>query len=894
MEDTLIAKLVEKDSQKYFQTLRGHTVDALKILKAYIENNPDVIKQFCDRWQLDKESFLRSLFITVHLHDIGKLTKEFQENIRNGKSSQKYPHAFYGQFILNEIDFLNLLEVPVEKAAILGHHTQLYSQLYAGDEEFKKPSFLEEDIKIFSKNSKDVYTELCFDKWFTFDRLNINSLPESRKFWGILRNYRNELVSVSSFKGFEDKEKTEKIKSIFSYIFSILETCDDYSSAEFSEFISKYSGKNGVFDSVIEEPNKYVPRLNVDNPYVKVLGQNRPYDYQKDEQGKLCGDVLFYGLLFAPCGRGKTEAALIWALKAIKKYHRNKIIFAMPTQITSNAMWERFCRLFDEYLFSLELKHKEILRYGVIDSNLLIQFENNKHSLSDKAIVSKLDEKKWKISNGVLEYIIKEEDTRLSVYESGKKYVGLFHGKSFIKLKGEKKREKEDEEDLTAEDLEEVRGENFKGNVFFKPITVTTIDHLIYSFVHGFSQADFALGNFQNAVVVFDEVHYYEKQTLEHILTLLGLFKKIKIPHLLMSGTLPQFFIEKVKEINGEYQGPFTDAEGLHFVPFKVELLSDKKLIAKDWINEEAIAEIVENYHKGLIQFIILNTVERSKLIYDTLTARLPQSEEPSRIILHHSQFTYKDREEKERNIIQSVKEEKLRPFILIATQVIEISLDISCDVMYTELAPGDALGQRGGRLNRGAQTWISNGSEHTMKIFMPEELDDDEPKKRPYDPNLLKKTIEIIEDGTYSYHKLKSICDKVYADYELSTPTNLRNVFKECCLFGPSPYDINFGDEEKGKLVQLRIEEVPHFDVIPWEYYADDESNLIPENQAKVPIWWYKQDEKEHGEAFCFERVTKKLGRKGKHYWVTRIPYTKEKGFDFKLPLDCPPSNIL
>jgi len=34
---------------------------------------------------------------------------------------------------------------------------------------------------------------------------------------------------------FEDKEK---LKSVFCYIFSILETCDDYSSAEFSEFIS--------------------------------------------------------------------------------------------------------------------------------------------------------------------------------------------------------------------------------------------------------------------------------------------------------------------------------------------------------------------------------------------------------------------------------------------------------------------------------------------------------------------------------------------------------------------------------------------------------------------------------------------------------------------------------
>ena len=823
----VLAKAHPTRNPKYFQTLRGHTVDSLKILKAYIETNSDIIEQFCNRWQLTKKSFLRSLFITVYLHDIGKLTKQFQENIRNGKTSQRYPHAFYGQFILNEIDFpclLNAPIAPIEKAAILGHHTQLYSQLYSGYEDFNKPSFLEEDIKAFVRDAKDIHSELSFDKWFSFDELNINSLPESRKFTLTLQGYRKDVINETS--SFEDKEK---LKSIFCYIFSIFETCDDYSSAEFSEFIKGYNGGDSVFDSVMKEPTKYVPRLSIDNPYETVLGEHSPYDYQNDGPGKLCGDVPFYGLLFAPCGRGKTEVALIWALNAMKKYQRNKIIFAMPTQITSNAMWERFCELFGD------------------------------------------------------------GDTKEERIKSGKKYVGLFHGKSFIKLKGEKEREKEDEDDLTDEDLDEVRGEAFKGNIFFKPITVTTIDHLIYSFIHGFSQADFALGNLQNAVIVFDEVHYYEKQTLEHIMTLLGLLKGMKIPHLLMSGTLPKFFIEKVKELNSKYKGPFTDDEGLRFEPFKIKLLSKKKLVTKDWINEKVIAEIEENYRKDRIQFIILNTVERSKSIYKTLINRLPQSEDFPRIILHHSQFTYKDREEKEENILRNVKEEKLRPFILIATQVIEISLDISCDIMYTELAPGDALGQRGGRLNRKGRTWLSNGFEHMMKVFMTEELDDAKPKNRPYDPDILKKTIGVIDDGPYSYFKLKNICDVVYSDYGLTTPTSLRNRFKECCLFGYSPHNINFGDEEKGRLIQIRSEKVQKFDVIPWNYYANNENKLNAENQAKIPLWQYKKDQKEHGEeGRCFELIYKPIGRKERPYWICKIPYNKDIGFEYDRIDEC------
>jgi len=817
------AKAYPTHDPKYLQTLEGHTVDSLKILKAYIETNSDVIEQFCERWSLSKELFLRSLFITVYLHDIGKLTQQFQENIRKGKSSQRYPHAFYGLFILNEIIFPPLLEVPIENAAIMGHHTQLYSQLYSVDEDFNKPLFLEEEISSFVKNSKNIYEELSFNKWFHLDDLNIKPFPEMRKFWGILRDLRKNIITELSL--FDDKEK---LKSIFCYMFSILETCDDYSSAEFSDFISNYNGDDTKFDSVLKEPNKYVPRLSINNPYKIALGEKTPYDYQKDESGRICGDVPFYALLFAPCGRGKTEAALIWALKAMGKYKRNKIVFAMPTQITSNAMWERFCELFGS---------------------------------GDK----------------------KEEKVK-----SGKEYVGLFHGKSFVKLKGEKEREKEDEEDLSSEDLDEIKGENFKGNIFFKPITVTTIDHLIYSFIHGFPQADFALGNLQNAVIVFDEAHYYEKQTLEHLITLLGFLKKMQIPHVLMSGTLPEFFIQKVKKINSDYKGPFTDDEGLQFEPFKIDLRSKEKLVTKDYINEEVINEIEKNYKKGLIQFIILNTIERSKSVYKTLIERLPQSEDSPQILLHHSEFTYKDREEKERYILHKLKEEKLRPFILVATQVIEISLDISCDVMYTELAPGDALGQRGGRLNRKGKTWVSDGIEHIMKTFMTEELDEKEPRARPYDPSLLTKTNQVLKSSLCSYLMLKSICDGVYSDYELTTPTSLKKVFKECTLFGYSPYEINFGDEEEGRKIQIRSNEVQKFDVIPESCYANDETKLTVENQAKVPIWWYTQDVKMYGEGHYFEWVTKKTGKKERVYCICKIPYDKNIGFGVGALNDC------
>jgi len=813
--------------KKFFQTHEGHTLDALKILHRYIETNNDVLDQFCERWKLDKESFLRSLFVTVYLHDIAKLTAEFQKNIRNGKSSSRYPHAYYALSSLNAVELPNLLNVPLEKTAILGHHRQLSNSLYENYTVFGVPSFLQDSIEDFIKKSKMIHSELLFDKWFRFNGLEIRS-EELKKFTPVLlRKYRKNVINETS--SFEDKEK---IKSVFCYLLSILKICDYYSSADFSEFISRYNGTNTEFNSTIEEPAKYILRPCSENISERILNGHDPYYYQRDEVGGLCGDVPFFGLLFAPCGRGKTETALIWALKAVKKYRRNKIVFAMPTQITSNAMWERFCKLFGE------------------------------------------------------------GETKQEKIEDGKKYVGLFHGKSLIVLKDNEKDEGDNEEDLDYESLEEVRGENFKSNIFFKPINVTTIDHLVNSFIHGFPQADFAVGNLQNSVIVFDEVHYYEQQTLEHLMTLLELLRKMRLPALLMSGTLPEFFIEKVKEMNNEFQGLYTDDEGLLFEPFKMDFSSSSKpMVAHGQVNEEVMAEIAENFHEKLVQFIILNTVERSKLVYDALKNRLPEAGET--IILHHSQFTYQDRAEKERNLLQSLKEKKTHPFILVATQVIEISLDISCEIMYTELAPGDALGQRGGRLNRRGRTWISDGFEHRMRVFIPEELVEEKPRDSPYPLPLLKKTSEAIQDSAYSYLKLKHLCDYVYSNYELKTPTNLRKLFRECSLFGHSPYEINFGDEETSRLFELREENEQKLDVIPWEYYKGDESKLNVENQVQIPLWWYKQDEKRYGEPKRFIKCFK-VGKK-RPYWVTTIPYSKERGFDLKAPPITPPvENVL
>ncbi|MBI5460452.1 CRISPR-associated helicase Cas3' [Methanobacterium sp.] len=800
----IFAKRQIKNEKEFFQTLEGHTIDSLRILKEYIRTNSEVVSQFCQRWDLSCELFLKNLFISIYLHDIGKLTKQFQDNISLGKSSQKYPHAYYSFFLLNNVDYNQLVEeVSLEKLAVLGHHTQLYNGIYSNDENFGKPKFSEKEIKSFIMDSCSVYHDMGFEKYFKFEGLQFNENDFKFSSSKARRLLNQTKRNVSKFN------KNLSFKSIFTYFFSILQLCDDYSSANFSKFIETYEGTETLFGPVLDDPCEYVTELNVKDPLKTVFGDYEPYTFQKD----LFEKSPKFSFLFAPCGRGKSEAAISWALNCMEKYNRNKIVFAMPTQVTSNAMWERLCTIFGEGS-------------------------------------SKKEKKK-----------------------NGKKYVGLFHGKSFIKLKSVLIGEKDD---LDKKTFEELSGDTFKGNIFFKPITVTTIDHVIYSFVHGFRQADFALGNLQNAIIIFDEVHYYEEKTLNHLFTLFKLLREFEIPHLLMSGTLPDF----IKKDADEYL-EVVDFEGIEYMPFSFKFYN-KELIKlpkssndvvetpEVCIDSESIEEIVSQYKKGLKQFIILNTVKRAQEFYKIVKMNLENEIDYPNVLLYHSQYTYNDRVKKESEIRD---ESENGPFILIATQVIEISLDISCDIMYTEVAPPDAIGQRGGRLNRKGKTF-KNGVTHEMKIFLPE-------KHLPYDENLLKDTQEKIRNGPVSYKEIKEFCDNIYQNRELKK-TNLTKIFRKCTLFGYKPIDIVFGDD-KGRMLQIRDDKVQKIDVIPSLIYNNNDINLNVENQVKVPFWWYQNDQNECGEDLeFFEIVSRKFGKKEVFYVICKMDYTYDMGFDY------------
>ena len=110
-------------------------------------------------------------------------------------------------------------------------------------------------------------------------------------------------------------------------------------------------------------------------------------------------------------------------------------------------------------------------------------------------------------------------------------------------------------------------------------------------------------------------------------------------------------------------------------------------------VNETA-KEIVKRHREGTRTFVIFNTVKKAIDISKTIEKLRPDLP----VILMHSQF----REEDRRKNLKKLLNEKNS--IVVSTQVIEAGVDISCRILFTELAPWHSLVQRFGRCNRYAE----------------------------------------------------------------------------------------------------------------------------------------------------------------------------------------------
>src|SRR5690606_23994688 len=104
----------------------------------------------------------------------------------------------------------------------------------------------------------------------------------------------------------------------------------------------------------------------------------------------------------------------------------------------------------------------------------------------------------------------------------------------------------------------------------------------------------------------------------------------------------------------------------------------------------------------------ICNQVDRAQQLYHELC--YPNKPDETDVMLLHSRFYPNDRREKEKLASSWLGKDAVadgRRKVIIATQVVEVGLDISADVLLTECAPAASLIQRAGRCARRGGTGL-------------------------------------------------------------------------------------------------------------------------------------------------------------------------------------------
>jgi CRISPR-associated endonuclease/helicase Cas3 len=215
----------------------------------------------------------------------------------------------------------------------------------------------------------------------------------------------------------------------------------------------------------------------------------------------------------------------------------------------------------------------------------------------------------------------------------------------------------------------------------------------------------------QGKVLIFDEVHAYDAYQSELFYRLLKWLRACGVSVILLSATLPA----QVRERLIKAYGSDTDLRtGQGHYPCltlvrqgsvnRFDLpVSSSRPVALDRLSHEPdaiVAYIREKISQGGCVAVLCNTVGRAQTIYRAIKDAGLAPEETH---LFHARFPFAWRSEIETRIMERFRKGGQRPerAVVVATQVIEQSLDLDFDLMISELAPIDLLIQRAGRLHR-------------------------------------------------------------------------------------------------------------------------------------------------------------------------------------------------
>ena len=259
-----------------------------------------------------------------------------------------------------------------------------------------------------------------------------------------------------------------------------------------------------------------------------------------------------------------------------------------------------------------------------------------------------------------------------------------------------------------------------------------------------------------NKVLIIDEVHSYDAYMSEIIIRLLEWCKALRVPVVLMSATIPPFLKKKLLApytdygFSGAYpsitminkEGKITEQ---HIPETSHKLICDVQMLPYLGKAEQIAEAAIERVRQGGCLCVLMNTVREAQEVYQEICSRYDGDR-----LLFHARFPAGHRTQIEQECIHRYgKDRSQRPTqsILVATQVVEQSLDVDFDGMLTAVAPIDLLLQRMGRIHRHEGVLRPADFEKaSMTVLIPEDSQYG-PSAFVYPVCMLQSTIRLLHD---------------------------------------------------------------------------------------------------------------------------------------------------
>ncbi len=290
--------------------------------------------------------------------------------------------------------------------------------------------------------------------------------------------------------------------------------------------------------------------------------------------------------------------------------------------------------------------------------------------------------------------------------------------------------------------------------------------HQMASLVFGTKGYEAMIVDLKGCDVILDEIHTYSETTQAIVLKIVEILCNIGCHVHIGTATMSTALHNRLIDILGGLDQVYEV-----FLPDKVLDTFNRHIIYKSDSIELLSVTIEEAIQQKQKILFVCNQVKRSQSLFQSLAERYPNVKK----MLVHSQFKRGKRSQLESDL-RNVYNQSKEACIVVSTQVVEVSLDISFDLMITECAPIDALIQRFGRINR-RRAVDTIGHYKPIYVLKPPEKKID---ALPYDLETLERTYEVLPDGELMKEKdVQKLIDSVYPSVEF-VDIDLSSSFKD------------------------------------------------------------------------------------------------------------------